>query len=118
MASTKSLSTSVVQSDNDTTAPRGNECQFFVSAMSSLIDLVIVFRVPNKPTSKPKLLKDVQKAEQQYARLLETLKIAGLWVVGRQGEKEEHLLVLLWCPLKKLASLMRRERYVNMRGCR
>jgi anoctamin-10 len=80
------------------------------------VDVIIVFRAFNKPLSKKHAIECAQRAELQYTRLLKTLDAAGLRAVGRKGEKQGHLLVLVSCPLTQLASLIRQERYVP--GCR
>ena len=44
--------------------------------------------------------------------LLEVLKNGRLQVVGKRGEKEGQLLVLVQCPESTLTRLVQRERYV------
>ena len=78
--------------------------------MHPLVDLVIVFRGSSRSHSKRQVLQDAQKAEQQYSHLLNTLKGAGLQVVGRRGERQGHVLVLVWCPKSLLSNLVQRER--------
>jgi hypothetical protein len=82
------------------------------SGMLPHVDVVIVFRAFNKSLSKKQAIECAQRAEVQYTRLLKTLDAAGLRAVGRKGEKQGHLLVLVSCPLTQLASLIRTERYV------
>ena len=74
------------------------------------VDLVIVFRGSSKLLSKQEIQKGVQKAEEQYARLLSTLKGAGLRVVGRRGERQGVVLILVSCPQSHLSNLIRHER--------
>lgn len=74
------------------------------------IDLVIVFKASAISLSKQQTREDALKAEKQYSKLLATLTKAGLLVVGRRGEKDGELLILLTSPPKILASLVHRER--------
>ncbi|TRM65471.1 calcium-activated chloride channel-domain-containing protein [Schizophyllum amplum] len=77
--------------------------------MGLQVDLVITFRTS---TNAKRLTKDdVRKAEEQYARLIKTLKKAGLQAVGRRGESLGDLLVFVNCPEQVLTSLVRRERH-------
>lgn len=78
--------------------------------MAPNVDLVIVFKATSISLSKQQVRDDALKAEQQYSKLLETLTKPGLRAVGRRGEKRGHLLILLSCPHKLLASLVYRER--------
>jgi hypothetical protein len=72
------------------------------------IDLVISFRVPQ---AKPRNREQAAKAERQYARLLETLKKAGLHSTGRRGqlESQDHILTFVSCPQPLVDVLVRRE---------
>jgi anoctamin-10 len=74
------------------------------------VDLVIVFRTNAISLSKQQTRDDALEAEQQYNMLLQTLTKAGLRAVGRRGETQGHLLVLLSCPQRLLATLILRER--------
>src|SRR6266849_7814172 len=60
--------------------------------MLSHIDLVLVFKAaspsPAPHFSKQRARQDVQDAEDQYTRLLTTLRNAGLHAVGRRGEHQ------------------------------
>lgn len=74
-------------------------------------DLVIAFRASSKNSlSKQQAREDIQKAEQQYSRLIETLSYAGLRAVGRRGETLGHLLVFVSCPTNIVNNLVKRER--------
>jgi anoctamin-10 len=75
------------------------------------VDLVIVFRLNGRSHSKEAVLQEARNAEDQYSRLLQVLHDAGLRAVGRKGEKAAHLLIFISCPLKRLAVLMRKERW-------
>lgn len=76
------------------------------------VDLIITFRTcKNSASSKPQTTReDARKAEQQYKRLTETLRYAGLKSVGRRGESLGHLLVFVICPPEHVEELVRRER--------
>lgn len=79
--------------------------------MSPDVDVVITFRASNGIGSKKnKIQEDVQKAEEQYNRLLQTLLYAGLKAVGRRGEALGHLLIFVKTPEKLLQTLIKRER--------
>ena len=75
------------------------------------VDLIITFRTSKKASlSKKETREDARKAEQQYKRLTETLRYAGLKSVGRRGESLGHLLVFVVCPQKYMEELVRQER--------
>jgi hypothetical protein len=82
--------------------------------MPSHIDLVLVFRAtspsPAHHFSKQKAKQDAQEAEDQYTRLLTTLRSAGLHAVGRQGEHQGQLILLVSCSFHRLGLLLQRER--------
>lgn len=81
--------------------------------MAPQVDLVLIFRSsPGKVLSKPQARENARQATQQYTRLLEVLKNGRLHVVGKRGEKEGQLLVLVQCPQSTLTRLVQRERYV------
>ncbi|KAI0255693.1 calcium-activated chloride channel-domain-containing protein [Lactifluus subvellereus] len=75
------------------------------------IDLVVVFRAssPSIHISKHKARIDAQHAEDQYTRLLETLRKADLYAVGRRGEHQGQLILLVSCSNQKLQELLQRE---------
>ncbi|OBZ66740.1 hypothetical protein A0H81_13200 [Grifola frondosa] len=76
------------------------------------IDLVLVFRSSSgKVLSKPQARENTRQAEQQYTRLLDVLKKGGLRAVGKRGEREGQLLVLVSCRKSTLGRLVQRERY-------
>ncbi|EGO01436.1 hypothetical protein SERLA73DRAFT_166001 [Serpula lacrymans var. lacrymans S7.3] len=81
--------------------------------MPPQVDLVVVFRSSLKGThlSKEQTRQQIAKAERQYSALLETLTRAGLKVVGRRGESQGQLLIMVTCPQNVLATLVHRERY-------
>ncbi|KAI0076569.1 DUF590-domain-containing protein [Panus rudis PR-1116 ss-1] len=82
--------------------------------MAPSVDLVVVFRASvGKTYSKAQARQNAQQAEQQYTRLLDTLKKGGLRAVGKRGEREGQLLVLVSCPEPVLNRLARRERYTD-----
>ncbi|KAI0306043.1 calcium-activated chloride channel-domain-containing protein [Multifurca ochricompacta] len=76
------------------------------------IDLVIVFRASSSSLllSKQQARLDAQQAEDQYTRLLETLRNAGLYAVGRRGERQGQLILLVSCSGHQLKQLLQRER--------
>ncbi|KAI0718077.1 DUF590-domain-containing protein [Cerioporus squamosus] len=79
--------------------------------MAPQVDLVLVFRSsPGKVLSKPQARENARQATQQYTRLLDVLKNGRLQAVGKRGEKEGQLLVLVQCPESTLARLVQRER--------
>ncbi|KAL1667066.1 hypothetical protein GGF50DRAFT_49271 [Schizophyllum commune] len=77
--------------------------------MALQVDLVITFKTSSNAKRVTK--EDVRQAEEQYARLIKTLKKAGLLAVGRRGESLGDLLVFVKCPEQLLNSLVRRERH-------
>ncbi|KAI0333946.1 DUF590-domain-containing protein [Cubamyces sp. BRFM 1775] len=80
--------------------------------MPPQVDLVLVFRSsPGKVLSKPQARENARQAAQQYTRLLDVLKSGRLHAVGKRGEKEGQLLVLVHCPESTLTRLVQRERY-------
>ncbi|KAI6155945.1 calcium-activated chloride channel-domain-containing protein [Pisolithus tinctorius] len=82
--------------------------------MPPQVDLVIVFRVsPLKVTSlsKEQVRQNALKAERQYTALIDTLNRAGLKAVGRSGENQDQLLILVTCPQNVLSRLVHCERY-------
>lgn len=78
------------------------------------IDLVVVFKAaspsPSPHFSKQKARQDAQDAEDQYTRLLTTLRKAGLYAVGRRGEHQGQLILLVSCSGHRLRQLLQRER--------
>lgn len=83
--------------------------------MTPKVDLVLVFRSSTGNSQvQPKALarQNARQASQQYAKLLEALKRGGLKAVGKRGEKDGQLLVLVSCPFLLLKRLAQRERYV------
>jgi hypothetical protein len=75
------------------------------------VDLIITFRTSKKTSSsKQQTREDARKAEQEYKRLTETLRYAGLKSVGRRGESLGHLLVFVICPSVLVEELVKRER--------
>jgi anoctamin-10 len=79
------------------------------------VDLVIVFRGASQSTVKAKIRADAKGAEDQYTRLLSTLKQGGLYATGRRGANPGQILVFISCPNSRLVSLVGRERYVRSR---
>ncbi|KAG7448058.1 DUF590-domain-containing protein [Guyanagaster necrorhizus] len=80
--------------------------------MPPQVDLVITFRASQKIVlSKQQIRDDAQKAEQQYACLLQTLKYGGLRAVARRGETLGHLLIFVYCPEGLVKNLVKRERH-------
>lgn len=83
--------------------------------MTCKVDLVLVFRSsPGKVLSKPQARENARQASEQYRRLLQTLKNGGLRAVGKRGEREGQLLVLVSCPRSILTRLAQRERYRSL----
>lgn len=74
------------------------------------VDLVIVFKTNKITLSKQQAREDAVKAEEQYSKLLTTLKQSGLLAVGRRGQKDGELVILVSSPPKTLAGLVHRER--------
>ena len=84
------------------------------SFMPRHIDLVLVFRAVS-PSSAPHFSKqrakqEAQDAEDQYSRLLTTLRNAGLYAVGRRGEHQGQLILLVSSSAHQLRQLLQRER--------
>ena len=79
-------------------------------SMAPKVDLAVVFRASSNSLLKASIREDAQQAEQQYTKLMSTLKGAGLYAVGRRGVKQDQVVVLVWCPPEKLAGLVQRER--------
>ncbi|KAG8220382.1 calcium-activated chloride channel-domain-containing protein, partial [Butyriboletus roseoflavus] len=77
------------------------------------VDVVVVFRAALKhtPLSKEHARKIAARAERQYTALVDTLMRAGLHAVGRRGENQDQLLVLVTCPPDLLVRLVHCERY-------
>ncbi|KAF7983670.1 hypothetical protein HWV62_19567 [Athelia sp. TMB] len=75
------------------------------------VDLVIVFKTTTITLSKQQAREDAAKAEQQYSKLLTTLKQAGFLATGRRGQKDGELVILVSSPPRTLASLVHRERH-------
>jgi len=80
--------------------------------MPPRVDVVIVFRAIPKGTSfsKEEARQNAVKAEKQYFKLIETLTRAGLKAVGRRGETQGQVLVMVTCPQNVLANLVYYER--------
>ncbi len=79
------------------------------------VDLVLVFRSSTGNSQvQPKALarQNARQATEQYTRLLQALKRGGLQAVGKRGERDGQLLVLVSCPSVLLKRLAQRERYV------
>jgi len=76
------------------------------------IDIVVVFRasIPSIHISKQKARQEAQEAEDQYSRLLDLLRKSGLYAVGRRGEHQGQLIVLVSCSGHQLGLLLQRER--------
>ncbi|EJF64021.1 hypothetical protein DICSQDRAFT_100582 [Dichomitus squalens LYAD-421 SS1] len=80
--------------------------------MAPQVDLVLIFRSsPGRVLSKPQARENARQATQQYTRLLEALGKGRLQAVGKRGEQEGQLLVLVHCPEQTLKRLAQRERY-------
>ncbi|KAI9464809.1 DUF590-domain-containing protein [Russula earlei] len=80
------------------------------------VDLVIVFRATSLSNhfSKQKARQEAQEAEDQYSRLLQTLRNAGLYAVGRRGEHNGQLIVLVSCSTQRLYLLLQHERHSDV----
>lgn len=80
--------------------------------MPPRVDVVIVFRAIPKGVSfsKEEVRENAVKAERQYSKLVEILTQAGLKAVGRRGESQGQLLVMVTCPQDVLADLVYYER--------
>ncbi|KZT70878.1 DUF590-domain-containing protein [Daedalea quercina L-15889] len=80
--------------------------------MPPKVDLILVFRSsPGKVLSRRDARENARQAERQYTKLLEVLKAGGLRAVGKRGENDGQLLVLVSCPQSTLARLVKRERH-------
>ncbi|KAK2465474.1 hypothetical protein APHAL10511_002366 [Amanita phalloides] len=80
--------------------------------MARSVDLVIAFTATKKTTlSSSQTRKEAQRAQTQYARLIEILTFNRLLAVGRRGESLGHLLVFVSCSSTVLDTLVRRERH-------
>ncbi|KAK7687670.1 hypothetical protein QCA50_008885 [Cerrena zonata] len=80
--------------------------------MPPRVDLVIVFNAsPGKTFSRSHARQVAQQAEQQYVKLLDALQKGALRAVGKRGEREGQLLVLVSCPGPLLKRLAFRERH-------
>ncbi|TFY71282.1 hypothetical protein EVG20_g1738, partial [Dentipellis fragilis] len=75
------------------------------------VDLVVVFKASIKTFSRSQAREDAQHAEAQYTRLIDLLHKSGLQAVGRRGERQGQLLVLLRCSCQQLLRLIQRERH-------
>lgn len=78
------------------------------------VDVVVVFRAASKrtPLSKEQTRKNAARTERQYTALMDTLARAGLKAVGRRGENQDQLLVLVTCPPELFVRLVHCERSV------
>lgn len=74
------------------------------------IDLIVVFKASSIHLTKQHARIDAQHAQDQYSRLLNSLRNAGLHAVGRRGERQGHLILLVSCPDPQLQRLLQRER--------
>lgn len=76
------------------------------------VDVVVVFQAASKrtPLSKEQLRQHAARTERQYTALIATLTRAGLKAVGRRGENQDQLLILVACPPDLLARLVHCER--------
>ncbi|KAH9839977.1 DUF590-domain-containing protein [Rhodofomes roseus] len=80
--------------------------------MPPQVDLVLVFRSsPARVLSRRDARENARQAERQYTKLLEVLQTGGLRAVGKRGENDGQLLVLVSCPQSTLARLAQRERH-------
>ncbi|THH32040.1 hypothetical protein EUX98_g2150 [Antrodiella citrinella] len=85
-----------------------------ISGMAPTVDLVVVFRsAAGKVYSKAQARQNIQAADKQYRILLDTLRTGGLRAVGKRGEREGQLLVLVSCPPTLLKRLAQRERHTD-----
>lgn len=79
--------------------------------MSPDVNLVVVFKAASSTSySKQQIREEAEKAEAQYSALLDTLHNAGLYAVGRRGEKQGQLIVLIRASNEQLSRLILRER--------
>ena len=78
------------------------------------VDVVVVFRAASNgaPLSKDQTRKNAARTERQYTALIDTLTRAGLKAVGRRGENQDQLLILVTCPPDLLVRLVHCERSV------
>lgn len=92
-------------------------------ANTPLVDLILVFRSSEpQPTAafaklsasatKQLVAENAQAAEEEYKRLLTSLREAGLHATGRRGGKNGQVLVLVWAPWETLRQMVVKERYV------
>ncbi|KAH9066519.1 DUF590-domain-containing protein [Lactarius vividus] len=95
---------------DDTTPTRCMNARNSAQTMRD-IDLVVVFRASSIHLTKQQARIDAQHAEDQYSRLLHSLRNAGLHAVGRRGERQGQLIILVSCPDHQLQQLVQRERY-------
>ena len=79
------------------------------------VDVVVVFRAASNRPQLPKeqIRKNVAKTERQYTALINTLTRAGLRAVGRRGENQDQLLILVTCPPDLFVRLVHCERSVR-----
>ena len=79
--------------------------------MPPKVDLVVVFRSSSRKI-EPKVLarQNTRQASEQYSKLLQALKRGGLQAVGKRGERDGQLLVMVSCPPALLKRLAQRER--------
>lgn len=82
--------------------------------MPPRVDLVILFSAGVSSINKAQVKKNIQEAEEQYTRLLDLLKTAGLHAVGKRGEKLGDLMILVNCPQQKLNVLATAERFAPL----
>ena len=81
--------------------------------MAPKVDLVLVFRsASGKIEPKALARQNARQASEQYGKLLQALKSGGLLAVGKRGERDGQLLVLVQCPSTLLKRLAQRERCV------
>ncbi len=80
--------------------------------MAPTVDLIVVFRASaaGKVLSKAQARQNAHDAEDQYTKLLEVLRSGGLRAIGKRGEREGQLLILISCPPSLLKRLAQRER--------
>ncbi|KAI0918035.1 hypothetical protein AcW1_007015 [Taiwanofungus camphoratus] len=80
--------------------------------MAPKVDIVLVFRSSSgKVLSKPQARENARQAGRQYTQLLDVLRKGGLRAVGKRGESDGQLLVLVSCPRGTLVRLAHRERH-------
>ncbi|KAI0272381.1 calcium-activated chloride channel-domain-containing protein [Gloeopeniophorella convolvens] len=75
------------------------------------VDLVVVFRASAVHYSKQQARDDAKQAEEQYTRLLTLLRTSGLQAVGRRGERQGQLVILVRSSDQQLHRLVQRERH-------